>query len=113
MIDLGLLDLKHKVGFAVDPAVYDLLQRAGQVARSQPRRRRDASGHWSVTVAGIVTAQLIDPATQQRIGPVVRLHALRGVPGVPSWVGVVFFHRLHGCRVLWELNSRTWCVEYP
>jgi hypothetical protein len=41
------------------------------------------------------------------------LHALRGAPGVPDRVGVVFFHRLHGCRVLWELDSRTWCVEYP
>ena len=32
---------------------------------------------------------------------------------IPSRVGVVFFHKLSGCRVDWELDARSWCLEYP
>jgi len=42
-----------------------------------------------------------------------QLHVCRGVEGVPNRVGVVFFHRLAGCRVHWELDSRNWRVEVP
>jgi hypothetical protein len=43
----------------------------------------------------------------------VYLYALRGAPGVPSRVGVEFFHHLTGCRVIWDLDRRNWGVEYP
>jgi hypothetical protein len=41
------------------------------------------------------------------------VYVIRGKPGVPDRVGVVFFHRLKGCRVLWDLDAQSWCVEYP
>lgn len=113
MIDLGLVDPAHAVGFEVDPAFYDQLKRAGLLPRFQFRFRRDASGQISRSQSGLTSAQLLAPSTTRGIGPVVQLHVCRGAPGVPSRVGVVFFHRLTGCRVDWALGSRTWLIECP
>jgi hypothetical protein len=35
------------------------------------------------------------------------------VPGIPDRVGMAFFHRLNGCKVIWDLDKREWCIEYP
>jgi hypothetical protein len=43
----------------------------------------------------------------------VQVYASRGIAGVPSRVGAVFFHHLRGCRIHWDLNNCEWCVEYP
>src|SRR5262245_31047379 len=94
MVDLGLTDSLHRVGFEVDPSVYDQLQQDGQFADIETRAWRDASGRSQMTQSGLARARLIDPVTRQRVGPVVRLYANRGTPGVPSRVGVEFFHSL-------------------
>ena len=113
MIDLGLVDPAHAVGFEVEPDFYDQLKRAGLLSRFQVRFRRDASGRVTGSESGRTDAQLLDPISKRSIGPMVQLHVCRGAPGVPSRVGVVFFHRLTGCKVEWELGSRTWRVKCP
>ncbi|HZU34862.1 MAG TPA: hypothetical protein VFA18_03075 [Gemmataceae bacterium] len=113
MIDLGLVDSAQQVGFSIQPALYDKLKQAGALGLLQTFSRMDASGQISQTESGLVSAQLLDPATGRPVGPAVQLYVLRGNPGVPDRVGVVFFHRLPGCRVLWALGTRTWCIEYP
>jgi hypothetical protein len=113
MIDLGLVDPLQAVGFELDPSLYDHLKQAGLLSRFQYRFRRDANAKISGSESGHIDAQLVDPSTKQRIGPVVSLHVCRGVAGVPSRVGVVFFHQLIGCRVVWVLDSRTWRIECP
>jgi hypothetical protein len=113
VVDTGLSDTRHWLGFQVDPAIYDQLKRTGQFVHIDHRTWRDASGRSTRTEAGLTSAQLIDPVSRRRVGPVVRVYVNRGAPKVPNRVGLAFFHRLHGCRVLWELDSRTWCVEYP
>jgi hypothetical protein len=113
MVDLGLTDRRHLVGAEVDPAVYHQLQIAGQFSQTQQRRWRDATGRSAHTECGLTAVQLIDPVTRRRVGPVVQLYVNRGFVGVPSRVGVVFFHALTGCRVIWALDTRTWVVEYP
>lgn len=86
---------------------------AGQLLAAGPRMRQDASGAWVWLRCGFLAAQLLDPVTAVRIGPRVSCLAVRNFANVPSRVGVVFFHGLTGCRVTWELDPRTWCVEYP
>jgi hypothetical protein len=113
MIDIGLVDPLHQQGFEIEPGIFDQLKRTGQFTRLADRSRRDASGRTVRTENGRATAQLLDPATRQRVGPKVDVNVSRGAPHVPSRAGVVFFHKLTGCRVLWDLDSRTWCVEYP
>jgi hypothetical protein len=113
MLDLGLVDSLHRVGFEVDPTVYDLLMQTGQLVRVTRRSRRDASGQLTWSSSGLTNAQLICPVARQRVGPVVSVHVSRGATGVPSRVGVVFFHLLSGCRVDWDLDQREWCVAYP
>ena len=113
MIDLGLVDPAHAVGFEVDPDFYDQLKGAGLLSRFQARFRRDTSARVTGSESGFTNAQLLDPLTKRGIGPVVQLHVCRGAPGVPSRVGVVFFHRLAGSSVEWDLDSRTWCVKCP
>jgi hypothetical protein len=113
MIDLGLVDPLHQVGFEIDPALYDALNQAGHFSRFHQRSRRDASGQLSWFDTGQITARLVCPVTRQGIGPTVSLFAARGAPGVPARVGVVFFHLLTGSRVDWDLDQRTWCIDCP
>jgi len=113
MIDLGLIDPRHAVGFELDPEVYDQLKNAGLMGRFQYRFRRDANGRITGSETGQLSARLIDPRTKQAVGPLARLYVCRGATGVPSRVGVVFFHRLAGCRVDWALDSRTWSINCP
>jgi hypothetical protein len=65
------------------------------------------------TECGSLDAQLFCPKTRKPVGPIVHLFTFRGVPGVPSRVGVAFFHRLKSCKVLWNLDQRNWNIEYP
>jgi hypothetical protein len=113
MLDTGLVDPQHRVGFEIDPTLYDRLKRAGELTLFRRRKRQDAGGIWFESEVGRAVAQLLDPTNHSPVGPSVQLDVMRGTPGVPSRVGVEFFHRLAGCRVVWELDTRTWCVEYP
>src|SRR5262245_59056024 len=112
-IDLGLVDPRDEIGFELEPTFDDQLARSGAVSAEQSRIRRDANGRSVPMLVGMVSAQLLDPASRQAIGPTIQLYAARGAPGLYSRVGVVFFHRLTGCRVVWELDTRTWCIECP
>jgi hypothetical protein len=112
MIDTGVTDRAGLVGFDLAPAEYDRLERSGQLLAAGPRMRQDASGAWVWLRCGFLAAQVLHPVTGVRIGPPVRCLAVRNFANVPSRVGAAFFHRLTGCRVVWELDTRTWCVEY-
>jgi hypothetical protein len=113
MIDLGLVDLNGRVGFSVEPAIYAQLKKAGQLKDFLQQSNRDASGKIFSSESGRLAAQLIDPITFLPVGPTVRLHVMRGATGVPSRVGVVFFHHLKGCQVSWDLDNRVWSIDYP
>ena len=113
MIDLGLVDPSHAVGFELDPDLYEQLKRAGLLSRFQYRFRRDANAQITRCESGLTIAQVLNPNTKQGIGPIIQVHVCCGVPGVPSRVGVVFFHRLLGGRVNWDLDGRTWRIECP
>jgi hypothetical protein len=108
-----LIDPLGSVGLELEPAIYDWLEQNRCFGSTGQRQHRTAAGGYYVTTTGLVSAQLVDPASQTRLGPVVSVFASRGNVGVPSRVGVAFFHRLVGCRVIWELDQRTWCMEYP
>ncbi len=94
MIDLGLIDSLHKVAFEIDPVLYDALKQASALSQFVQRSRRDASGQLAAYDTGLLTAQVVEPITRQRIGPPVSVHAARTVARLPNRVGVVFFHRL-------------------
>jgi len=113
MLDTGLTDCAGVVGFDLAPTDYDRMGRSGQLLAAGPRMRQDASGAWVWLRCGFLAAQLLDPVTRVGIGAPVRCLAVRNFANVPSRVGVVFFHGLAGCRVVWELDTRIWCVEYP
>jgi hypothetical protein len=113
MVDLGLVDPLGRVGLEVDPTAYGQLKHSGQFARFRRRSRRDASGRSSWTESGLITAQVVSPATRQPVGPPVSIYVSCGAPAVPNRVGIAFFHRLSGCRVLWDLDQQMWCIEYP
>jgi hypothetical protein len=113
MVDLGLVDPTDRVGFEVEPGIYNALKQGGQLSRFTRRSRRDASGQIAWFDTGVATAQLIDPVSRQRMGPVVSVWVACGAAGVPSRVGVVFFHHLTKCEVLWELDQRTWEIRCP
>lgn len=113
MVDLGLVDVRGEVGVSLDPAVYDLLKQRQRLGIPRWRHHRSADGYQTTVESALTTVHLIEPASQAMIGPAVSTHVCRGAPGVQSRVGVVFFHRLTGCRVVWELDTRDWCVEYP
>lgn len=113
MIDTGLVDPLDRIGFELDPTLWDQLQQAGDLSDFQTRERRGASGNRFVVASGLVMAQLIDLGSRQRVGPLAALHASRGALGLPQRVGLSFFHRLNGCKVAWDLDCRTWCIEYP
>jgi hypothetical protein len=113
MIDTGLVDPKHQVGFSIEPGLYDLLKKAGQFSGFAVHSQVDASGRVSRVRSGLLNAQLISPITHLPFGPAVRAYVARGSPGVPSRVGVVFFHLLKGCQVNWNLDQRVWSIDYP
>jgi hypothetical protein len=100
LIDLGLIDAHNRVGFSIDPTLYDHLNQSGQFVGHLLHSRLDANGRISLTESGSLDAQLIHPVSRQRIGPVVHLHVFRGASGVPNRVGLAFFHNLVGCKVL-------------
>src|SRR5947209_5980790 len=88
MIDSGVIDPLHLVGFELDPHVYDRLKQMGELSHFLSRMRRNASGSLSGSESGLTTSQLICPIAQQPVGPVVHLYVVRGAAGVPSRVGV-------------------------
>jgi hypothetical protein len=112
-IDSGLTDPFHRLGLELEPTVFDQLLRTGHLIAGPPRKRRDANGRFLAASTGQTSARLLDPISRQRVGPYVQLDAFRGAVGLSHRVGVVFFHRLTGCRVLWDLDSRARCVEIP
>ncbi len=113
MVDLGLIDPLGRVGFEVEPATYNAIYQSGGFSRFSRRSRRDASGSISFFDTGRTSTQLVDPISRIPVGPVVPLFVASGTPGVAGRVGVVFFHRLTGCRISWELDQQTWIVDYP
>jgi hypothetical protein len=113
MIDLGLIDPRQHVGLELEPQLYHQLKQLGQLSSFRRRSRRDASRRISWSETGHIGAQLIDPGTRQHVGPVIALDASCGSPGVPNRVGIVFFHLLSGCRVVWELDQQMWSIEVP
>jgi hypothetical protein len=113
MLDTGLVDAQDRVGFEINPALYDQLKLAGTLTAFRQRKRFDASGGTVVSEAARVTAQLLDPGPKTPVGPAVQVDVMRGAPGVPSRVGVAFFHRLTACRADWDFDNRLWCVECP
>jgi hypothetical protein len=94
MIDLGLINPLDQVAFELDPVRYDALKQAGALAQFVLRWRRDASGRLAAYDTAMLTAQVVEPAARQRIGPPVSVFAARGAPGLANRLGVVFFHRL-------------------
>jgi hypothetical protein len=109
MVDSGLIDPLNLVGFELEPSIYDQLS----LTNTRMRLSRNAGGSYSHRASGLGSAQLVDPLSGQAIGPMVQVYISRGNPGLPNRVGAVFFHRLKGCRIIWELDTRTWCIEYP
>jgi hypothetical protein len=113
LIDTGLLDARGQVGFSIEPSLYDTIKQAGGFRTHQLHTRLDAHGQLSLTESGSLNAQIICPQTRNAVGPVIHLYVFRGVAGVPDRVGMAFFHGLRGCKVLWDLDKREWCIEYP
>jgi len=113
MLDTGITDNRHWVGCELEAAAYARLKAAGEFRHIAHRTVRDAAGGQTRRECGMIGVQLIDSTTGGRVGPVVDVFVSQGVASVPSRVGVAFFHRLAGCRVIWELDQRTWSIEYP
>jgi hypothetical protein len=113
MLDTGLVDPRGQVGFEIEPQLYDSLERSNQLVAAGLRKRRDSSGRSIRMQTGWVSAHLLDVESGSYIGPRVQLSAWRGFANVPNRVGVLFFHQLAGCRVVWDLDARLWSVEYP
>jgi hypothetical protein len=113
LVDSGLIDSRGQVGFSIDQSIYDQIKQAGDFHFHQMHARLNANGQVSLTESGSLNAQLVCPQTHGRVGPVVHVSVFRGVPGVPNRAGLAFFHLLKGCKVVWELDQRSWCIEYP
>jgi len=113
MLDLGLVDPLDRVGLEVEFDDYDQLRKGKHLQYFENRRRRDSTGGKTRSESGFTYAQLIDPATQLEVGPRVGIYVSCEAPALPSRVGVVFFHRLIGCKVKWNMDLRRWTVEFP
>jgi len=113
LIDLGMVDHRQLIGGSVEPDFFDQLKKANAFSQTLIDRRLDAGGGVTVRESGLTILQLLDPISRQPIGPPASLFVSRGFPMVPHRVGVPFFHALTGCRVIWDLDKRTWFVEYP
>jgi len=112
LIDTGLLDARQQVGFSVEQASYDNIKQAGEFHAHQIHARLHANGQVSLTESGSLNAQLVCPQTRKMVGPPVHVYVFRGV-SVPDRVGMAFLHQLKGCKVVWDLDKREWCIEYP
>jgi hypothetical protein len=113
LIDTGLIDARGQVGFSVNANLYDRFKLAGAFQQHQLHSRLAADGQISQTESGSITAQLVCPLTQTRVGPAVTVYVFRGALGVPDRVGLAFFHLLKGCKVHWDLDGREWCIDCP
>ena len=113
MVDSGLVDPAQLVGFELAPALFDELQQGGMLKELATRTRRDAGGQMSVMRVGRVSTFLARPATAEVAGPEVKVFVARSHVGLPSRVGIVFFHKLEGCRVVWDCSARTWSIQLP
>ena len=111
MIDTGLVDPEQRVGIELEPHLFDQLEQSGKLSGRALRIRKDAGGHASPLYCAAVDASLTTPETSQPLGPSIRIHVARGVAGVPSRVGVAFFHKLPGCRVVWDCSAKTWSIS--
>ncbi len=112
MVDLALIDPSHLMGASLEPAIYDRLEISGEFPRQHARRSRDASGRYVTIDTALTTIQLLEPKTRNPAGPIVHIYVGRGAPAIPSRVGVAFFHRFSGGRVIWDLKVRTWSIEF-
>lgn len=113
LVDSGLIDARGEVGFSIDLSLYDSFKKAGRLEKPKLHTRLLADGNIAITESGILDSQLFCPLMQIPVGPVVRIRAYRGMPGVPERVGVAFFHLLKRCTVVWDLDQRTWRIDYP
>jgi hypothetical protein len=113
LIDTGLIDRLGEVGFSIEASDYDAIKKAGGFRKHQIHSRMMADGTLLITESGSLDAQLICPQTLNLVGPVAHVYVYRGAPGVPDRVGLAFFHQLKGCKVLWDLDQRTWRIDYP
>ena len=113
MVDSGLVDPAQLVGFELVPALFNQLQEAGLLKELATRTRRDAGGRMSVMRVGKISAFLARPNTAEAAGPEVELFVACSPEGLPSRVGLVFFHRLVDCVVVWDCSARTWTVRLP
>ena len=113
LIDTGLIDRLGEVGFSINASDYDAIKNVGGFRKHQIHPRLTADGSFLITESGSLEAQLVSPQTQSPVGPVVHIYVYRGIPGVPDRVGLAFFHQLKGCKVLWDLDQRTWRIDCP
>jgi hypothetical protein len=113
LIDTGLIDAAGVIGFSIDASAYDSIKKAGGFSDIQFNPRMTADGNIGLAECGSLDAQLFNPQTQTVVGPIANVYAYRGAPGVPDRVGIAFFHQLKGCKVLWDLDQRTWRIDYP
>lgn len=113
LVDTGLLDVRGQVGFSIDASEYDAFKKAGHFRRHQLHTRMMADGGLGVTESGLLDAQIYCPQLKQSVGPIVPIRVYRGALGVPDRVGLAFFHKLKGCSVHWELDQRSWRIDYP
>jgi hypothetical protein len=91
MVDTGIIDPLNQIGVELDPAFYDTLKRSGQFRSFRYRTRRDASGTFAGAESGLLSAQLIDPISRTRIGPMVRAYASR-LTHLPSRTRHIFVY---------------------
>jgi hypothetical protein len=113
LIDTGLIDARGQVGFSVEPTIYDQIKQSGGFRNHQMHARLTADGQISNTESGLLGSRLLDPQSRTSVGPIVDCYVFRGASGVPSRVGMAFFHLLKGCKVHWDLDQRLWCIECP
>ncbi len=113
LIDTGLIDAQGEVGFSVDASLYDSIKQSGGFQNHRMHIRLTASGQISQTESGSLDAQLIAPQTLTPVGPNAHVRVYRGAPRVPNRAGLAFFHHLTGCKVIWDLDQRSWSIEYP
>ncbi len=112
MVDSGLVDPDQRVGFELDRTLFDQLKESGKLSGWALRVRKDASGRSSALECASTDGSLAVPGTTDPFGRTIQIHVARGAAQIPSRVGVVFFHRLPGCRVLWNCELRTWSVSF-
>jgi hypothetical protein len=113
LIDTGFIDPRGQVGFSVDESLYDNIKQSGGFRSHQAYSRVTADGQMSRAESGSLDAQLIAPQTRGPVGPIVHVSVLRGVSGVSNRMGLAFVHLLKGCKVIWDLDQRSWSIEYP